>query len=160
VNYRRLDQAAHRGLTNVGGDPYSVATMERPFPRDVNQLGEVFDFVTDCFQTLGVDESHRMDVDLIIEELFTNLVKYNAEGTQDIVIGLERKDAMLAIELTDFDVHEFDITKAPPVDTNAPLSERTPGGLGIHLVTQIADHVFYEYDNGISRIKVHKRIGP
>lgn len=134
--------------------------MERAFPRDVNQLGEVFDFVTDCFTALHVDASHRMDVDLIIEELFTNLVKYNSEGTREIVIELDREDHMLAIEITDFDVHEFDITKAPPVDTNAPLSERRPGGLGIHLVTQIADHVSYEYDNGISRIKVHKRIGP
>lgn len=134
--------------------------MERTFPRDVNQLGEVFDFVSDCFEALGVDASHRYDVDLIIEELFTNLVKYNSEGTREIVIGLDREDSMLAIEVTDFDVHEFDITKAPSVDTNAPLSERRPGGLGIHLVTQVADHVSYEYENGISRIKVHKQIGP
>jgi anti-sigma regulatory factor (Ser/Thr protein kinase) len=134
--------------------------MERAFPRSVNQLGEVFDFVTACLTSLGVDASHRMDVDLIVEELFTNLVKYNTEGRREIVIGLDREDAMLAIELTDFDVHEFDITKAPAIDTNAPLSERKPGGLGINLVTHIADHISYEYDNGISRIKVFKQIGP
>ena len=37
----------------------------------------------------------------------------------------------------------FDLTAAPQVDVDAPLSERRAGGLGIHLVRQIMREVSY-----------------
>jgi anti-sigma regulatory factor (Ser/Thr protein kinase) len=38
------------------------------------------------------------------------------------------------------------------VDTDAPLSERTPGGLGLYLVLKMADSIHYEYHNRQSKI--------
>ena len=63
---------------------------------------------------------------------------------------------MLAIRLRDFDVERFDPTQTPPVDTSRPIAERRAGGLGIHLVRQIADRIHYDYQGRDSTITVTK----
>ena len=54
--------------------------------------------------------------------------------------------------LTDYDVERFDPTIAREVDVEAPLSERTAGGLGLYLVLKMADSIHYAYHDRISRI--------
>ena len=41
------------------------------------------------------------------------------------------------VSLTDFGVDRFDPRDAPPVDVDAPLEQRTPGGLGLYLVLKM-----------------------
>jgi len=72
-------------------------------------------------------------------------VKYSVGGRHDISISLGHTPDQLTVRLTDFDVEAFDPTRAPAVDTNKPLHERQPGGLGLHLVRQMADTLQYEY---------------
>ena len=98
------------------------------------------------------------DVNLIIEELFTNFVKYNPEGQQDIEVRLEKNGEDLEIKLVDVGVKAFDPTDAPEVDVSKKPEERTPGGLGIHLVRRIADEIRYEHRDGSSIITVTKRL--
>jgi anti-sigma regulatory factor (Ser/Thr protein kinase) len=137
--------------------PYT-RRMERRFPRDIAALDEVFDFVTEYFASAQIAERNVVDVCFIVEEIFTNMVKYNTEGTQDISVQLSRANRSLTICLTDFDVHDFDITKLPEVDTTQPPAERKVGGLGIHLVKRVAEDVTYEYENRNSKITVVKRL--
>ena len=47
--------------------------------------------------------------------------------------------------MLDDDVEPFDITRAPDVDIDAPIEEREPGGLGLHLIRRMVDSVEYEY---------------
>jgi len=53
-------------------------------------------------------------------------------------------------------VNSFDVTHAPTVDTTKPLSERQAGGLGLHLVQQMADTLQYEYAERRSTITFTK----
>jgi serine/threonine-protein kinase RsbW len=99
-------------------------------------------------------------LDLIVEELFTNLVKYGGNAREEIRIALDREPGRLVIVLQDFDSERFDLTQTKPVDIDAPLRERRPGGLGIHLVKRMADDVRYDYANRVSTITVIKRIKP
>lgn len=132
--------------------------MEQRFPRDINALDSIFQFVATFLAAGGIGADHAFTVDLIIEELFTNLVKYGRGGTQPISIELEQDGGRLVIRLTDFDGEPYDLTQAPPVDTTRPLAEREPGGLGIHFVRQMADELRYAHDNGTSTITVVKRL--
>jgi anti-sigma regulatory factor (Ser/Thr protein kinase) len=43
-------------------------------------------------------------------------------------------------------------------DLNAPLEDRSPGGLGIHFLKTLADNVYYEYKDGKNRLTVYKNI--
>ena len=60
--------------------------------------------------------------------------------------------------MVDRGVEYFDPTAAPPVDTTKPLSERRPGGLGVHLVKQYVDDFKYEYVGNDSVITLTKKL--
>ena len=130
----------------------------RRFPRNLNSLKAISEFVAAFLQRRGIDASHAFEVDLVIEELFTNMVKYARKGTRDIEVGLDGGRPMLTITLRDFDVEAFDVTRIAAPDLSLPASERRPGGLGIHLVRQIADSFQYEHKDGNSVITVTKKL--
>jgi anti-sigma regulatory factor (Ser/Thr protein kinase) len=85
------------------------------------------------------------------------MVKYSPEGAPEIEIQLERSGPAVTAVLRDFDVEPFDVTCAPEMDVTRPLEERQPGGLGLHLVHQIADSLCYDYRDRTSTITVTVR---
>jgi anti-sigma regulatory factor (Ser/Thr protein kinase) len=91
-------------------------------------------------------------MDLSLEELFVNMVTYNTETDRDILIEMYPINNGIEVSLTDHDVERFDPTLAAEVDIDAPLSERTPGGLGLYLVLKMADSIHYEYHERQSKI--------
>jgi serine/threonine-protein kinase RsbW len=133
--------------------------MERSFARTLDALEEVFDFISEFAARNGLQDALAFGLNLAIEELFVNMVKYNPGNRNDILIGISRSDDRLEISLTDFDVEPFDITKADEYDTSRPLAERPVGHLGIHLVKRIVDEISYEYGDRRSRIILIKNLG-
>jgi len=132
--------------------------MERSFPREINALAAIFDFVDEVFSVEGIDPANVFEVNLVIEELFTNMVKYHPEGTNDIGLRIDRENDRLLISLTDSGVDEYDPTQAREVDTNLPLKDRTPGGLGIHLVRRMTESFDYRYEDRTSTITLVKKL--
>jgi serine/threonine-protein kinase RsbW len=86
------------------------------------------------------------------------MVNYNTETDSDILIEMIPIEQGIEVSLTDFDVERFDPTMAAEIDINAPLSERTPGGLGLYLVLKMADSIHYEYRDRKSKITFTNRI--
>jgi serine/threonine-protein kinase RsbW len=121
--------------------------MKQKFERTQDSLDPIFSFVDDFIASNKLSEAVVFPVKLTIEELFTNLVRHNTGGKEHIMIALEKKKSQLIIQLTDFNVDPFDISKVEKVDTDKPLEERAIGGLGIHLVKSIVDKISYEYSN-------------
>ena len=131
--------------------------MEKRFPRHKDSLQEIFSFVSEFCSANNINESNLFEVDFIIEEIFTNQVKY-AKSTHDILLGLDLKGDMLTMTVTDFDVDPFDPTKSKPVDIDLPLEERKPGGLGIHFVKDMADSIDYAYKDRQSKVTITKKM--
>ncbi len=131
----------------------------RRFPRTVGSLEAIVSFVHEFLAERGIDPEHAHNPDLVIEELFTNMVKYGG-GQADIAIGLDADPARLTIELRDFGATEWDVTQARPVDVDAPLEQRHPGGLGLHLVQRIAENFRYAYRDHTSIVTVTTRLTP
>ena len=131
----------------------------RRFPRTVGSLQSIVSFVHEFLAERGIDPEHAHDADLVIEELFTNMVKYGG-GQADIAIGLDADPARLTIELRDFGVEEWDVTQSGPVDVEAPLEQRRPGGLGLHLVKRVAENFRYAYRDRTSIVTVTTRLTP
>lgn len=134
--------------------------LERRFPRDLGSLDEIFQFVAGYLDFRGLNREHSFYVDLLVEEIFTNMLKYGRGGGPDVTVRLDGEGSELVITLRDFDVESFDITAAPEVDTSRPLSERKAGGLGIHLVRQLSDSFRYEYKDRTAIITITKRLEP
>ena len=123
---------------------------QKSFPRTAACLPEIFDFMDGFFVRAGVGDQHRMPMQFVVEEWFTNLVKYSRGGTRDILLNLKRDGDRLEVSLTDFDVERFDLRTVPDVNVDMDLRDRKPGGLGIHLLKRMVDDVEYEYIDGRS----------
>ncbi len=126
--------------------------MQRKCKRDINELKNIVKMTESVFQEMGLPAGLRNVVDLATEELFVNMVTYNTETNEDILIEMVPHAVGLEVRLTDYDVERFDPTEVVPVDVDAPLEERTPGGLGLYLVMKMVDSIHYEYRNRQSKI--------
>ena len=133
--------------------------VERRFPRSFESLEAMYGFIREVLAHHGLDPESAYDLDLIAEELFTNMVKYGRGGKADIAMALGWNPPTFTMKLTDFDVDRFDPTSAPDVDTSVPLQDRHAGGLGIHLVRRMADDIQYRHENRDSTITITKRLG-
>ena len=136
----------------------SYDDMEKKFRRDISSLNDIFDFVHDFLILNHIDDAVRFSIDFMVEELFTNMVKYNPGNSNDILINITKIGSRLTLSLTDFDVDPFDLTKTAEVDVTRSLAERKVGGLGIHLVKKMVDDIDYEYVDRMSKITVTKNL--
>jgi anti-sigma regulatory factor (Ser/Thr protein kinase) len=126
--------------------------MQRKFKRDFNELKNIVKMTESVFHEMGLPSGLRNIVDLATEELFVNMVTYNTETDEDILIEMVPHALGLEVRLTDYDVERFDPTVVVGVNVDAPLEERTPGGLGLYLVMKMVDSIHYEYRNRQSKI--------
>ncbi|HEX5649547.1 MAG TPA: SpoIIE family protein phosphatase, partial [Steroidobacteraceae bacterium] len=126
-------------LLSRRGDTAGRTTVQQYFARSFDSLDAIFRFIGDFLEARSLGAELHGPVCFIVEELFTNFVKYNEGGRHDISLSLGHTPDRLTVRLTDFDVESFDPTHAPAVDVDRPLGDRQPGGLGLHLVRQMAD---------------------
>lgn len=133
--------------------------MHRDFARDIDSLTDLYRFAEDVLGANEISEAVRFPVHLALEELFTNMVKYSPGTDGDIGVDVVVHDGAVTVTLTEDDVDEFDVTRPREVDTDAPLSERTPGGLGLHLLQKIVDKLEYNYRGRRSSVVFTKESG-
>ncbi len=126
--------------------------MDRKFKRSFDELKEIVALTNRFFNENDIDPSLRYVVDLAVEELFVNMVTYNVESNQDILIQMSPHEHGIEVSLTDFDVERFDPREVMPANVETPLETRTPGGLGLYLVLKMVDSIHYEYRNRQSKI--------
>ncbi len=133
--------------------------MERAFARNYDSLAAIYEFAEEFLATNEISEPERFPVHLAMEELFTNMVKYNPEVTSDIEVSITATEGEVTVILEERGVDEFDVTTPISIDTDAPLDTRTPGGLGLFLIQNLVDTLDYEYQDGRSRVIFTKQSG-
>ena len=94
-----------------------------------------------------------------IEELVANCIDYGYDDAKEhtIVIVLAIDDQNLTIKVID-DGHPFDPLTAPPPDFSLQVRDRPVGGLGIHLLRKLSDHIAYERRDGTNQLTLTKRM--
>ena len=131
-----------------------MAAISGEFRREIEALDEIFAFLETFADGQEVDEKTAFCINLVVEELFTNMVRHNEGGGDRITVSIERRDDRLHLELVDSDVEPFDpeTVEVPPVD--ADIAERRPGGLGIFLVQSMVDDLNYDYEPQGRRMRI------
>jgi len=132
--------------------------VERRFQKGFPSLDGIFAFLGQFVEDERLGSDLEFSITLLVEEIFTNMVRHNTASRNDILIGIERDGEQVVVQLTDFDVDPFDPESVEEVDVEAPLAERRPGGLGLHLVKSLADKVVFEYDDRDLRVVVYKKV--
>lgn len=130
----------------------STETVERSFKRSFGQLQEVFDFTNEFSLTHAINDKVRYVLDLAVEELFTNMVKYNPGGGGDIQMRLKIDGGELIVHLADPDSEPFDVSKQRSIDLKRSLEDRKPGGLGVYLVQKLVENLHYQHHDRVSTI--------
>lgn len=137
-------------------------TLRLPARRDC--LAQARDFVLPM-----APDALRERVDLVLEELFLNVADYAYAATRDngrehpspaaapgnspeVALTCDcREDGGFILRVTDWG-EPFDPLRQPPPDIAAPLDEREPGGLGIHLVKSLASELRYQREGDANRL--------
>ena len=130
--------------------------MQKKFHRSYDSLEEIFKFAEGIFVSDDVEPAIRFPLHFVMEELFTNMVKYNPGNSNDILLDVDTAGRGVTVSLTDFDVDDFDVTTDRNIDVEAPLDVRTPGGLGLHLIQRMVDSLRYNYENRRSTVTFTK----
>jgi serine/threonine-protein kinase RsbW len=86
-------------------------------------------------------------VQLIIEELVTNIIKYGNGEMIAVEIEKEAEVEGLKLVITDNST-PFNPLEAKPPDTGLGAEERSIGGLGLFLVGKIVKALNYEHKDG------------
>src|SRR5260221_3891901 len=136
----------------------AAGTENRTFHRSFDSLQQIFAFTADFLAGHGIDPGILPTVDLTVEELFTNMVKYSPAGGARVRIEMAAIDGGVEGALTDYDVERFDVTRAPDAHTGMPIEQREPEGLWLHLLRRLVDSMDYEYsaESRQSRIAFRK----
>jgi anti-sigma regulatory factor (Ser/Thr protein kinase) len=135
-----------------------ASIRSRTFPRDVAALASIFTFVQEYLDGAGLGRESAHDVDLVLEELFTNLVRHN-RGTREIEIGIARQGGDLVLTVRDFDVDPFDPTIQEDHAAASGELDLDPGGRGIHLVRRLTKEFRYEYADRTSTLTTRLGVG-
>ena len=133
--------------------------MNKKFTRSYDSLEEIFEFTEQFFTSREVAPSLRFSVHFVMEELFTNMVKYNPGNSNDILLAVDTMNDGVTVTLTDYDVDGFDVTASRGVDVGAPLEHRKVGGLGLHLIQKMVDTLKYDYSDRKSTVTFTKGPG-
>jgi anti-sigma regulatory factor (Ser/Thr protein kinase) len=132
--------------------------MEQIFKRHFDSLDAVFAFVERFVGVEKVGRAVAFAINLAVEEIFTNMVKYNTGAGNDIAVRINKDAGTIVMSLVDNDVDPFDPASAPDAGIDKTMDERTPGGLGLHLVKSVVDKVSYEYENRQMTVTVIKNL--
>ncbi len=129
-----------------------------------NQVSELVELTKKADRFMG---SHQLPletiykVNLILEEVLTNIIKYAYKDTlmHNIRVEMTLKEHELIIRFED-DGEEFDPISAAPPKPHDSISESPVGGLGIHLVKQMADGVEYQRRQGRNILRARITVPP
>jgi anti-sigma regulatory factor (Ser/Thr protein kinase) len=132
--------------------------MERAFDRDYSALAHVFDFVGGALAGDDAAEAAVFSIKLAVEELFTNMVKYNKGSESQITIRIQRRGGALVVALIDEDVDPFDPDEAETAVADGAIEDRPIGGLGLRLVRSVVDRLSYEYKDRKMTVELVKQL--
>jgi len=130
--------------------------MRLTIQNDVTEISSLHESVLDFCEKHQLNEDIVFALDLCIEELITNIIKYaySVRAKHTIQVDLDLLEGQLILEIRD-EGRPFDPTKIPEPDLNVPLEERAIGGLGIHLVRNYVNSMHYrrEGNQNITTLK-------
>jgi len=127
-----------------------------------NQVGElerVNQFIEEIGEELGLDMELRMNLNLVMEEMVSNVIFYAyPEGkSAEIELVAESEGKELTFVLSDRG-KEFDPTLKEDADPDVNPVDREIGGMGIFIVKNIMNEVTYQRLEGKNLLTMKKDI--
>ena len=118
------------------------------------RLSTLVDAVSSLADERGWDADLTMRVNLILEELCLNVRSYGEIEGRSVVIKVSCVSREVRILFIDGGAPFDPLTQSPEPDLTSPLGRRRLGGLGLHLVRSLSDHVSYSRLDGLNQLDI------
>jgi sigma-B regulation protein RsbU (phosphoserine phosphatase) len=135
------------------------SSRELILKNNVAELASLKETVEKLSADWKVPQRVMMTLNLVLEELFSNIVFYGYDdnGEHQIRILFSRQSEQMVITIED-DGKPFNILESAYKGFAATLEEQEIGGEGIHLVRELMENIVYSREHGKNRVVMKKRI--
>ena len=126
----------------------------------VENIPAVTDFVEAQLDELDCPMKTRMQIDIAIDELFSNIAHYAynpGTGLATVQVDVAEDPPTVVITFVDMGVPYDPLAKEDP-DVGLAAEDRAIGGLGIYMVKKSMDAIDYEYKDGRNILRIRKKI--
>jgi anti-sigma regulatory factor (Ser/Thr protein kinase) len=126
---------------------------------DLSELDRLCQKCESVGESMGMSKKLIFEMNLALDELFTNIISYGFEDDEEHRIKIEIKVQQneLLIRIED-DGIPFDPILAEAPNLECRIEDCKIGGLGIHLIKKLMDEIHYERMNDINILILKKRI--
>jgi serine/threonine-protein kinase RsbW len=115
-------------------------------PPETDSVTRLLDALEGFAEEHDIPMAAMARLNILADDLAANVV-IHAKGATHLEASLHHTPGQLTFILAD-DGAPFDPLAQAAPDTTAPVGERVVGGLGIHLLRQMASSVEYRYESG------------
>lgn len=122
-------------------------------------LDRVLEFIDANLERSQFPAKVQVQINIAIEELFVNIARYAYRpyvGEVTIRVETEAAPSQVTIRFIDRGRPYNPLQKEDP-DVTLSAEEREIGGLGIYMVKQSMDEIYYEYQDGKNILTLKKR---
>ena len=122
---------------------------------DPDEIGRIPGLLNDFATQNEIPASTTARLNLILEELVTNVISYGFDGGECERIEIDLKKESDSVHFRFLDNGK----PYNPLETGSPditlgLDDRTPGGLGIHLIREMSDQITYKFSDGWNQLQI------
>ena len=118
-------------------------------------------FVHQIIQNSPCTEQQQIQIDLVVEELFVNIVNYaypESMGMVQVECKLSPDAGQVIIQFKDQGI-EFNPLAKKEIDVHDRFERRPVGGLGIYLAKKYTNSIEYERADGSNVLTIMKNLG-
>jgi len=136
--------------TRSNSSSSNLESRRKNYPARFKNLDRVRGFVGQAADDSGLGPDAQYQVQLAVDEAFSNIVEhaYGGESDEEIEVTCILADDGLTIKLRDCGV-VFNPKDVPDPDLEAELHERQIGGLGLYFIRQLMDEVEFTFDKDV-----------
>ncbi len=146
----------YAGKKEKGEDTMKTLNIEAK----VCNIPVVTDFVDEVLDEAGCPMKTKLQIDVAIDELFTNIAQYAYEpatGSATVTVEIRGTPKTAFITFVDSGM-KFDPTVMEDPDVSLSAEDRQIGGLGIFMVKKSMDGMRYEYQDGKNVLQIWKKL--
>ena len=126
---------------------------------DLSELEILCQHLNKFGQITGLSLTCATDINVCLDELFTNIVSYGFADEQEHIIRftINLDKNVLTIKIEDDGVPFNPLKKKEP-EIPADLMDARIGGLGIHIVKKLMDDIHYKRERGWNSLTMKKKL--
>lgn len=134
-------------------------TLELTLRNDISEVARVIDAIEAFGERNGVPAKKIFQLNLVLDELFTNIVSYgfDGQGGSEIRLSVQLRNGIIDAELVD-NGKAFNPVEAALPELGEGIEDRQIGGLGLKFVRTYMDGLEYRREGGFNRLRLRMNV--